>query len=137
VCGTGRKLGSVLIWRGARIVPNLQRLDGADMLRVGTTRAPLASLKFKSGHHRKLRFQETLLLRLKHHYVVVGQFVELRGDIRALFLDFESGAVRGKPGAANLHAVAAANADANVVERDQFGKQALAANQKGFYGTCC
>src|ERR1017187_1151678 len=43
-------LGSVLIWRGARIVPNPQRLDGAEMLRVGTTRAPPEYLKFKSGH---------------------------------------------------------------------------------------
>ena len=42
--------GSVLIWRGARIVPNPQRLNSADMLRVGTTRAPPANLKFKSGH---------------------------------------------------------------------------------------
>jgi hypothetical protein len=87
------------------------------------------------GHHqcrrtgRKLRYQKTLIPRLKHHHVVVGQFVELRGDIRALLLDFERGAVRGPPRAANMHAVVAANADANVVERDQFGKQALAAGQ--------
>jgi hypothetical protein len=47
-------IGSVLIWRGARIVPNPQRLDGADMLRVGTTRAPLASLKFKFGHYQSI-----------------------------------------------------------------------------------
>ena len=41
--------GSVLIWRGARIVPNPQRLNSAGMLRVGTTRAPLSNLKFKLG----------------------------------------------------------------------------------------
>src|ERR1017187_1539377 len=51
--GNRRVSGSVLIWRGARIVLNPQRLDGADMLRVGTTRAPLASLKFELGHNRR------------------------------------------------------------------------------------
>ena len=87
------------------------------------------------GHHqrrgtgRKLRYQETLFPHLKHHHIVVGKFVELRGDIRALFLDFECGAVRGPPGAANLHAVVAANADAKVVKRDQLGKEALAGGQ--------
>jgi hypothetical protein len=45
-----KTFGSVLIWRGARIVPNPQRLDDAEMLRVGTTRAPVAGLKFKFGH---------------------------------------------------------------------------------------
>jgi hypothetical protein len=103
----------------------------------GIQQTPIAPFwqRQSRGHHqcrrtgRKLRYQKTLLPRLKHHHVVVGKFVELRGDIRALFLDFESGAVRGPPGAANLHAVVAADADANVVERDQFGKQALAAGQ--------
>jgi hypothetical protein len=32
----------VLIWSGAQIVPNPQRPDNADRLRVGTTRAPSA-----------------------------------------------------------------------------------------------
>jgi hypothetical protein len=31
---------------GARIVPNPQRVDGSDALRVGTTRAPFASFPF-------------------------------------------------------------------------------------------
>ena len=50
-CQVTSHLGRVLIWRGARVVLSPQRLDGADMLRVGTTRAPLASLKFKLGHY--------------------------------------------------------------------------------------
>src|ERR1017187_8958338 len=39
--------GSVPIGRGARIVPNPQRLDLSDALRVGTTRAPAIGSNFK------------------------------------------------------------------------------------------
>jgi hypothetical protein len=42
--------GSVLIWRGARIVLNPQRLGSANMLRIGTTRAPASRLNFKFGY---------------------------------------------------------------------------------------
>ena len=54
--GSGHQLakvaffGCVLIWRGAWIVLNLQRLALPDALRVGTTRAPVVGWNFKSGH---------------------------------------------------------------------------------------
>jgi hypothetical protein len=35
-----KSFGSVLIFGGARIVPNPQRMASANALRVGTTRAP-------------------------------------------------------------------------------------------------
>src|SRR5208337_3534331 len=41
-------------WNGARIVLNPQRLDGSEVLRVETTRAPVVSLKCKSAHYRIL-----------------------------------------------------------------------------------
>jgi hypothetical protein len=44
---------SALIFPGARIVLNPQRLDGSETLRVGTTRAPAFGFKFKLRHYRQ------------------------------------------------------------------------------------
>ena len=57
-------LDGVLIWRGARIVFNPQRLDLSDALRVGTTRAPAIGWNFKSGHCPNLKLPELILRRV-------------------------------------------------------------------------
>src|ERR1017187_10199442 len=72
-------LGSVLIWRGARIVPNPQRLDGAEMLRVGTARAPLACLKFKSGHYPARQRERHAWAGRAHTTKIINELVALFG----------------------------------------------------------